>query len=373
VLHGILHELGCNWVNLRWRWPSGECVYDPAGPGDYAIRAAGPSSKRAPDERPEPVSRKSRARPGAQSDGDTESRPKPIEIVRGDCLDALKCVGSGSVQLILTSPPYADQRESTYGGVHPDEYIPWFLPRAAEFQRVLKPEGTFVLNIKENVVNGTRHPYVRNLVAALESQGWLLTEEWIWHKKTCTPGKWPNRFRDAWEHVYQFNKQRKFDMYQDEVKVPVAASTTARVMKLGQGDRERHNSDTRSGFGRKVANWVGRDLVYPTNVLHLAPECGNKGHSAVFPVELPRFFVRLFSKVGDTVLDPFLGSGTTAVAAHGLGRSALGCEVNDDCVRIACERILRETQTKAVVRDVDAPLAETPTLLAACPPLKAAG
>ena len=86
----------------------------------------------------------------------------------------------------------------------------WFLPIADELQRVLKPTGTFVLNIKERVVKGERHTYVLELILAMRQRGWLWTEEFIWHKKNCYPGKWPNRFRDAWERLLQFNLQRKF-------------------------------------------------------------------------------------------------------------------------------------------------------------------
>jgi site-specific DNA-methyltransferase (adenine-specific) len=72
--------------------------------------------------------------------------------------------------------------------------------------RVLKPTGTFILNIKEKVVNGERSTYAIELILAMKKQGWLWTEELIWHKKNCYPGKWPNRFRDAWERLLQFNK-----------------------------------------------------------------------------------------------------------------------------------------------------------------------
>jgi len=110
--------------------------------------------------------------------------------------------------LIITSPPYADSRNKTYGGIKPNEYVDWFIPRSKEF---------FILNIKEKAVNGERHPYVLELILALRKQGWLWTEEFVWHKKNCFPGKWPNRFRDAWERCLQFNKTKKFKMYQDEV------------------------------------------------------------------------------------------------------------------------------------------------------------
>ena len=112
------------------------------------------------------------------------------------------------MDLIFTSPPYADRREKTYGGIKPDKYVEWFLPKAEQFLRVLKPTGTFVLNIKELTVDGERHTYVLDLILAMRKQGWLWTEEFIWHKKNCYPGKWPNRFRDAWERCIQFNKEK---------------------------------------------------------------------------------------------------------------------------------------------------------------------
>jgi DNA modification methylase len=83
-----------------------------------------------------------------------------------------------------------------------------------------------------------------------------------------------------------------------------------------------------NAFGKNIANWQGRERAYPTNVLHLATECGNKGHSAAFPQALPRWFIELFTDPGDTVLDPFAGSGTTLAAALGLGRNAIGVELS---------------------------------------------
>ncbi len=260
-------------------------------------------------------------------------------ILLGDCLDTLKGVPDASVQLIVTSPPYADARKRTYGGVHPDQYVEWFLPRASEFKRVLKPKGTLILNIKERVSEGERHTYVMELVLSLRKQGWRWTEEWIWHKKSCSPGKWPNRFRDAWEHIFQFNVEHDFDMYQDEVRVPIGDWAKSRLPRLSEKDRTRDPSSTGSGFAKNVSNWIDRDLVYPTNVLHLASESGNKGHSAVFPIELPTFFIKLFSAEGDTVLDPFVGSGTTGVAAKRLNREFVGIDLLEENVTLARSRI----------------------------------
>jgi DNA modification methylase len=255
-----------------------------------------------------------------------------LEILHGDSLVLMKNMPAESIDAIVFSPPYADQRKKTYGGVEPDLYVDWFLPFSFEMMRILKPTGTMILNIKEKVVDGERHTYVLELILALRKQGWLWTEEYIWHKKTSTPGKWPNRFRDAWERCLQFNKKRHFAMYQDEVKVPIGDWAEGRLKKLSENDQKRMDSATGSGFSKNIANWVGKDTVYPTNVLHFATECGNKDHSAAFPESIPSWFIRLFTKEGDTVLDPFAGSGTTLFAAHNLGRNAIGCELHKEYV-----------------------------------------
>ena len=143
------------------------------------------------------------------------------EIRLGDCGEVLREYPDRFFDLIVTSPPYADSRVRTYGGIKPGQYVDWFLSRAKEFLRVLKPSGTFILNIKEKVVGGERHTYVIELILGMRKQGWLWTEEFIWHKKNCHPGKWPNRFRDAWERCLQFNKSSNFKMNQDAVMVPM--------------------------------------------------------------------------------------------------------------------------------------------------------
>ena len=256
-------------------------------------------------------------------------------ILQGDCEHVLRGVADDSIDLIFTSPPYADSRHRTYGGIHPDDYVAWFLPKAEQFLRVLKPTGTFVLNIKEKVVTGERHTYVIELILALRAQGWLWTEEFCWHKKNCYPGKWPNRFRDAWERCLQFNKQKRFYMDQEAVMVPMGDWAKSRLRNLSETDRARDESHVASGFGKNVSNWVGRDRAYPTNVLHLATECANRNHSAAFPQALPQWFIRLFTQPNDTVLDPFLGSGTTAQAAKSLQRHYLGIDIDPEYCRMA--------------------------------------
>ena len=249
------------------------------------------------------------------------------DIYLGDSKEHLKLLSDNSVDLIVTSPPYADQRKSTYGGIHPDKYVEWFLPISEQLLRVLKPTGTFILNIKEKVVEGERSTYVMELIIAMRKQGWLWTEEFIWHKKNSYPGKWPNRFRDSWERLLQFNKKKHFNMYQEEVMVPMGDWAKSRLKKLSETDKIRDNSKVGSGFGKNISNWIDREKAYPTNVLHLATECNNKNHSAAFPQELPEWFIKLFTKENDTVLDPFMGSGTTLSVASRMKRNSIGIEI----------------------------------------------
>jgi site-specific DNA-methyltransferase (adenine-specific) len=249
------------------------------------------------------------------------------DIYLGDSKEKLKLLSDNSVDLIVTSPPYADQRKSTYGGIHPDKYVEWFLPISKQLLRVLKPTGTFILNIKEKVVEGERSTYVMELILAMRKQGWYWTEEFIWHKKNSYPGKWPNRFRDSWERLLQFNKDKKFNMYQEEVMVPMGDWAKNRLKNLSETDKIRDNSKVGSGFGKNISNWLDRDKAYPTNVLHLATECNNKNHSAAFPEELPEWFIKLFTKQNDTVLDPFMGSGTTLIVANRMKRNSIGIDV----------------------------------------------
>ena len=260
-------------------------------------------------------------------------------LILGDCREALKTLKDDSIDLIFTSPPYADSRTNTYGGIKPEKYVEWFLPISKELLRVLKPTGTFVLNIKEKVVNGERHTYVIELILEMRKQGWLWTEEFIWHKKNSYPGKWPNRFRDSWERLLQFNKSHKFHMYQEEVMVPMGDWAERRLKNLSQTDKVRDPSKVGSGFGKRIANWIGREMAYPTNVLHLATETKNKNHSAVFPEDLPEWFIKLFTKQHDWVLDPFMGSGTTNRVAQRMGRNSIGIEILPEYFDVAQQDI----------------------------------
>jgi len=277
-------------------------------------------------------------------------------IYTGDSNKLLRDVSifrSASVDLIVTSPPYGKKRKHAYGGVKPDRYVEWFLPISKELFRILKPKGSFILNIKEGATDCERETYVLELVLALKEQGWLWIEEFCWYKKNSFPGKWRHRFRDSWERCYHFARQSEFKMYQDAVKVPIGDWSTDRFRSMSHKDYIRNVSGTNSKMGRNVANWLNRRRVYPHNVLVFEQEhyeripnivrfptaCRNHNHSAVFPLELPTWFIKLFTKPSGIVLDPFVGVGTTAIAAALLNRRYLGIEIVSEYAQAARRRV----------------------------------
>jgi site-specific DNA-methyltransferase (adenine-specific) len=297
-------------------------------------------------------------------------------IFNADSTIKLKELENESVNLVVTSPPYADKRKKYYDSIHPDKYVEWFLPISQELIRILKPDGTFILNIKEHARNGERETYVLELILALKKQGWKWIEEFCWYKKNSFPGKWPNRFRDSWERCLHFTKNKKFKMFQDNVKVPIGDWAKKRFKTMSKKDFERHISNTNGTLGRNVANWLERKTVNPhntlvfedehyvkyqdldsnivnskngidflkitdsiPNIIELATVCHNNTHSAAFPLELPTWFISLFTEKDDIVLDPFLGIGTTALASMLLNRKYIGIEKNLNYFNQASENI----------------------------------
>ena len=275
------------------------------------------------------------------------------KIFNADCLDALPKIPDNSVNLIITSPPYAEKRKKSYDSIPESQYVKWFLPITEQLQRVLTDDGSFVLNIKEPASNGERSTFVLELILEMRKQGWFWVEEYVWNKRNSFPGKWPNRFRDAWERCLHFTKNKKFKMNQDEVMVPMGKWAETRFNSLSGEDKIRHNSGSKSGFGRKVENWINRDMAYPTNVLEFATVCYNKGHSAAFPEELPEWFIKLFTNPNDIVLDPFLGSGTTAIVSKRLQRYYVGIEKQKKYYQLSKAYIkLENTKNKKIKQEM---------------------
>jgi len=269
----------------------------------------------------------------------------PCTVICGDSRIELSDL-AGQVDLIVTSPPYADARHRHYDSVHPDEFVEWFLTFHEPFFNALKPTGSFVLNIKDKVVNGTRHRFVWHTVEALCERGWYAIDDYLWHKTNPMPGRWPTRLRDGWEYCFHLAKSKRPFFNQDAVQRPVGDWVESRLKKLGENDLSRHNSANESGFGRDVSKWVGKEKVLPSNVLSLALVGKNKGHPAVFPVGLPLFFIKLLCPEGGLVVDPFAGSGTTGVAALSLKRRCILIDNNPQYCQEAIKRLQDEVNAK---------------------------
>lgn len=273
----------------------------------------------------------------------TEWLPKPVAaanistIYAGDVSSMLGVVDDESVDLVVTSPPYAERRKKAYGGIPADRYVEWFLPISAELLRVLKPTGSFVLNIKEGTQDGERQTYVYELALALRKQGWLFVDEMIWHKTNPFPTGNRHRLKDGFERCFHFAKRKNFKFFPDAVRTKSTSKWA--------GDSERRKNKgahrTTNGSGMNMSRRVAGELVRPSNVVTMPSSSLNIGHPAVFPLGLPEFFVRLMTEAGDTVLDPFMGSGTTAVAARGLGRRYVGAELSEDYLTLSAERLAR--------------------------------
>ena len=262
-------------------------------------------------------------------------------IINGDCREVLKQY-DGQVDLIVTSPPYADARRKHYDGIHPDEYEQWFLTFHKPFFNALKADGSLVINIKDKVVNGVRHRFVWRTIEALCERGWYAIDDYLWHKTNPMPGYWPTRLRDGWEYCFHLAKSKRPFFDSNAVRKPIGAWVESRLRKLGENDLSRHNSVNESGFGRDISRWVGKRTVLPSNVISLALVGKNQGHPAVFPVDLPLFFTRLLCPEDGLVVDPFAGSGTTGIAALSLGRRCVLIDNNPTYCQEAIRRLREE-------------------------------
>jgi site-specific DNA-methyltransferase (adenine-specific) len=234
-----------------------------------------------------------------------------------------------------------DCRED-YDSVHPDEFVDWFLTFHEPFFNALKPSGSFVLNIKDKIVDGIRHRYVWHTIEALSQRGWFCIDDYMWHKTNPMPGYWPTRLRDGWEYCFHLAKSKRPYINQDAVRKPIGNWVESRLSKLGDNDLSRHNSSNASGFGRDLSRWVNKQTVLPSNVLSLALVGKNKGHPAVFPIDLPLFFIKLLCPEDGLVIDPFAGSGTTGLAALSSGRSCVLIDNNEQYCQAAIKRLREE-------------------------------
>jgi DNA modification methylase len=250
--------------------------------------------------------------------------------------DVERLMAGRKANLVVTSPPYAEQRKQQYGGIAPDQYLDWFSQVAGNVWAILSDNGSFLLNIKEHCEDGERHLYVKKLIIHLREQlGWRFVDEFCWRdKRDGVPGGWPNRFKDAWEPVFHLSKQQ-------EIKFRPGAVAHA---SDGVFDYDPGNAKAESGsglLGSEKAQGYRDGLARPSNVIEAATETGQGEHVAPFPLALPDFFIRAFTDRRDAVFDPFAGSGTTVVAATTLGRTGFGMELSP----AYCDVIVRRWET----------------------------
>lgn len=260
------------------------------------------------------------------------------KLYQGDSLDLLKKMSDNSVDLVMTSPPYSTLK--TYidnPGIHPDNYVEWFIPICKEISRVLKPTGSFILNINDKVQNGFRHPYVFDLISELHKQTDLkMFERLFWNKLKSLPNR--GRFGDRVEYLFWFAKDKNFYFNIDEFRVPYSDVSIKRMKKPLRKRFSRSESTTDSGYKDWEPNPKG---ALPTSLVNISSESKKiyDKHVAVYPIELAKYFIKGSTKPGDVVLDPFIGTGTTAVACQELGRNWMGFDLQQEYIDFAYSRI----------------------------------
>lgn len=265
----------------------------------------------------------------------------------GDSLAMMRDMAPHSVDLVMTSPPYALHFKKKYGNADQANYINWFSPFAAEIHRILKPTGSFVINIGGTWTprNPTRSLYhFRLLLHLCDEIGFSLCQEFFWYNpaKLPAPAEWVNvkriRVKDSVEYIYWLGKTPNPKADNSKVLQPYSKDML-RLIRKGVTKTVRP-----SGHNIKETFAQDRGGSIPGNLI----ECGNnesnsnyfaalkrlkrKIHPARFPAELPRFFINFLTEPDDLVLDPFAGSNTTGYVAEGLNRRWISMEINADYV-----------------------------------------
>jgi len=259
-------------------------------------------------------------------------------IICGDCRESetwarlLAAAGVEKVNGVFTSPPYAEQRKQQYGGVPTAEYVEWWEAVQANVRANLASDGSFFVNIKPHCEDGERVLYVFDLVLAMVRRwGWRFVDELCWRDtKDGVPGGWSNRFKNAFEPIYHFSTRGDIKFREENVRHKSDSVFDYSI---------NNTKNPGSGLLGKAAKGRRTGMARASNVIEAASDSSCLGHVAPFPVALPTFFVKAYSDAGDVWLDPFLGSGTTIVAAHNEGRRGLGIERLEKYVAVTLERL----------------------------------
>mgnify|MGYP002770968225 CR=1 FL=1 len=278
------------------------------------------------------------------------------KFLSGDCEKVLRRFPDDCIDLVLTSPPYADKRDyGTEGSsVSADDYVTWFLPKARQIYRVLKPNGSFVLNISDKVVDDFQHLYVFDLVLALcKKVGFHLVRDYIWYNPATPPNVYSRggygRTKKSHEYCFWFSKSNEWTFNLDPIRKPYSRDMLRYLKGEGKGDRQQNTRPSTHNFDCEKI-WNNNGGSDPGSVI----KCGNTSsndafmklckergisHPARFPEKLVEFFILSGTNPGDLVLDPFSGSGTTAVVAAVNGRRWVGIDMNEVFCELAAERM----------------------------------
>lgn len=272
------------------------------------------------------------------------------------CADSqrlLQALPDNSVDLVVTSPPYALQFKKEYGNASKQDYVEWFLPFARQIFRVLKPEGSFVLNIggSYNAGTPTRSLYhFKLLIALVEEINFHLAQECFWFNpaKLPAPAEWVTvrrqRIKDSVEYVWWLSKTAWPQADNRRVLVEYSADMT-RLIERGYIAKKRPS-------GHNITNKFRADLggAIPSNVIErgnnesnsdFIKACkaqGRKVHPARFPAAIPEFFIKLLTIENQLVLDPFAGSNTTGRVAENLRRNWMAFDTDVDYLRVSALR-----------------------------------
>lgn len=251
-------------------------------------------------------------------------------LLCGDCRnpDDMRRLCVEKVQGVFTSPPYAEQRKEQYASVPVGEYVAWWDALQANVRDVLKPDGSFFINIKAHADAGERSLYVMDLVLTMHRRwDWRYVDELCWVKNGL-PGVFHERLRNDFEPIYHFGVGGPLKFRVEHV---LGAAVTQTFVWEGLPERQ--------GTGSSTKRERTLEGTRPGNVLRYGVEQETLGHAAAFPVPLPAFFVQAYSDAGDIWLDPFVGSGTTMVAAHQHDRIAYGMELEPKYIAVTLERM----------------------------------
>lgn len=273
----------------------------------------------------------------------------PHRLICGDCRDhgdIERLMDGNRVNVAFTSPPYASQRKydesSGFRPIHPNDYVEWFEEVQANVRSVIADDGSWFVNIKEHCEDGQRHLYVKDLTLAhVRNWSWRLVDEFCWTRNSV-PGGWNNRFKNAWEPVFHFCSQQEIKFRPDAVSIETEAAFSYAP------DNPKSATGFFSNRGRPDIAQPG--MARPSNVLKIGAETRQTdNHSAPFPVALPEWFIKAFSDEGDNILDPFMGSGSSLLAAHKTGRTGYGVELSPAYCDVILNRFQRHTGEKPVL------------------------